>query len=231
LISSNTGWRFDQRGVDLGTTWRERAFNDASWPQGAPLLAYETGALPYPIRTALSTNQGKMTFYFRKSFQLPAGATNAPLRISTVIDDGAVFYCNGAEMWRLGMPAGAISYTTSAARTVDNAVSEGPFYVAPTNLVSGTNVIAAEVHQVNATSSDVVFGAAVELLVLPSQTAAAAPRLSASSSGQQLFLNWDQPATLEASPNPAGGWQPIPPPFAPATLTMTNARTFFRLRR
>jgi hypothetical protein len=230
-MSSNSLWRFDQRGLDLGTTWRGRLYDDSGWAQGAPLLAYETGALPDPIRTPLTTNQGKMAFYFRKTLTLPGNATNAMMRVRTVLDDGAVFHLNGAELFRWGMPAGVIAFGTAAGRTVDNAAYEGPFVLMPTNLVAGTNVLAVEVHQVNATSSDVVFGATVEALVLPSQAMPERPLLKSVRIGSQLRLEWDSPASLEIADSPAGPWSGAIPQSNPASIPMTNARAFFRLSR
>ncbi|HXG47485.1 MAG TPA: hypothetical protein VNO52_07670, partial [Methylomirabilota bacterium] len=218
------------RGVDLGTGWRARLFNDAGWAQGAPLFAYESAALPEPIRTPLVTNQNKFTFYFRKALTLPGDATNALLRLRTVLDDGAVFHLNGAELFRWGMPPGNVSFSTPAARTVDNAVYEGPFILTPTNLVPGTNALAVEVHQVNATSSDVVFGASIEALVLPSQ-ALPPPRLNASRNGTDLRLDWQPPARLETASSPAGPWSQVEAPSVPAVLPMTNRSAFYRLRR
>jgi hypothetical protein len=230
-VSSNSLWRFDQRGIDLGTSWRARLYDDSGWAQGAPLLAYETGALPEPIRTPLATNQGKLSFYFRKALTIPAHATNALLRLRTVLDDGAVFHLNGAELFRWGMPVGSVSFNTVAGRTVDNAVYEGPFVLTPTNLVAGTNVLAVEVHQVNATSSDVVFGASVEALVLPSQTMPERPFLKSARAGSQLRLEWEPPASLETADSPAGPWSGVIPQSNPAFFPMTNARAFFRLSR
>src|SRR4026207_1320820 len=31
---TNSIWRYDQSGVDLGTAWRSTNYNDSSWPQG-----------------------------------------------------------------------------------------------------------------------------------------------------------------------------------------------------
>jgi hypothetical protein len=62
------------------------------------------------------------------------------------------------------MPAGIIGYDTHSSRTINNATSYDVFFVSGdllTNLVEGDNVFAAEVHQHDATSSDVVFGSAV----------------------------------------------------------------------
>ena len=227
-MNSSSTWRYDQRGVDLGTSWRDRTFNDSSWPQGAPLFAYESSALPEPIRTPLTTNQNKLTFYFRKPFRLPGFASSAPLRLRTVLDDGAVFYVNGAEVLRLGMPAGPVTFNTPAARTVDNAVYEGPFVVIPTSFVSGTNVLAVEVHQVNTNSSDVVFGATLEALVSPSQSLL---RLNSGRSGPYLRLEWDPTALLETSGAPHGPWAPATTQTSPTFLATTNAAAFFRLSR
>jgi hypothetical protein len=228
-ISTNGVWRYDQRGLDLGTGWRTRTFNDSAWPQGPPLFAYESSSLPEPIRTPLTTNTTKLTFYFRKPFTLPGNITSALLRLRPVLDDGAVFHINGAELFRLGMPLGSVASSTPAARTVDNAAYEGPFVLTPTNLVAGTNVLAVEVHQVNTNSSDVVFGAAIEGLVLPSQ--ALPPRLLANRTAPYVRLEWDATAVLEASPAPDGPWAPATNQTSPAFLPMTNATEFYRLNR
>ena len=87
---------------------------------------------------------------------------------SNYLDDGAVFYLNGVEIQRVGMPAGTISYATPASRSVGDATTPDTFIVSGpllTNLVVGTNVLAVEVHQVNATSSDIVFGSALRTIV------------------------------------------------------------------
>jgi hypothetical protein len=228
-ITTNSLWRYDQRGVDLGAAWRARVFNDSTWPQGSPLFAYETGSLPEPIRTPLTTNTTKLTFYFRKPFTLPGNITTALLRLRPVLDDAAVFHINGAELFRLGMPLGPATFSTPAARTVDNAIYEGPFVLTPTNLVTGTNVLAVEVHQINTNSSDVVFGAIVEALVLPSQSLP--PRLLANRTTPYVRLEWDATAVLEASRAPNGPWAPAPTQTSPAFLPTTNATEFFRLYR
>jgi hypothetical protein len=97
--------------------------------------------------------------------------------------------------------------------------------------VAGTNMLAIEVHQVNATSSDVVFGATVEALVLPSQAVPERPFLKSVRTGSQLRLEWEAPASLETADNPAGPWSGVISQSNPALFPMTNARAFFRLRR
>jgi hypothetical protein len=156
LIAIADSWKYNDAATDLGTNWRNTGYNDASWPSGAALHYVETAALPAPKNTPLTL--GASTFYFRKNFNFTGNPATTTLRVNTVIDDGAVFYLNGVEVLRRGMPVTAITYDTFANRVVDNAAYEGPFTISSANLVEGNNVLAVEVHQANPDSSDVVFG-------------------------------------------------------------------------
>src|SRR6185295_10965750 len=89
------------------------------------------------------------------------------LRLRHVIDDGVVLYLNGVEILRTGLPDGLVSSIEPAVRNVGNAVYEGPFTVSASSLLRGTNVLAAEVHQFNASSTDVIFGLSLDALVPP----------------------------------------------------------------
>jgi len=75
---------------------------------------------------------------------------------NVLIDDGAAVYLNGQELVRVGLNPGATG-TDWAARTVGDASVE-TFSVPAGALVVGSNLLAAELHQVNATSSDITFG-------------------------------------------------------------------------
>ncbi len=158
-------WRFNQSSVDPGATWTATNYNDSVWSQGRALLYVEDATLSAPKNTLLTI--GRTTYYFRTRFNITNAVTpgaSATLRIGALLDDGAVFYLNGRELIRPGMAAGAVAYGTFANRTVGDAAYE-EFEVTVTNLVAGTNVFAAEVHQINAGSSDVVFGAALDVLL------------------------------------------------------------------
>jgi hypothetical protein len=157
LVTMTDLWKYNQSGVNLATAWRSRQYDDGSWPAGRALLYVENSPLPAPKNTPLIL--GATTYYFRASFDHPFGSlSGVRLSMHTIIDDGAVFYLNGTEVFRLGMPPGPVAYSTFANRTVDNAVLEGPFEISADQLLPGSNVIAVEVHQVNAGSSDIVFG-------------------------------------------------------------------------
>ncbi|MHB8521724.1 MAG: lamin tail domain-containing protein [Limisphaerales bacterium] len=155
LVDIAHTWSYYQAG-DPGAVWFATNFDDTAWPSGKALLYHEDAALPAPKNTPLTL--GKLAYYFRTHFSFNTNTAGVQLQTQTVIDDGAVIYLNGVQVFRLGMPSGAISYSTLAARTVTDAAYEGPFNLPANNLLEGDNVLAVEVHQANATSSDITFG-------------------------------------------------------------------------
>ncbi len=81
------------------------------------------------------------------------------LTSTNLIDDGAVFHLNGNTVGRVRVAEGQ-----TAATLADNQGAEGVAEEIPlqnTGLVVGDNVMAVEVHQSGATSSDIVFGMAL----------------------------------------------------------------------
>ena len=84
---------------------------------GEALLGLEsTTPYPYPapVKTALVLGAGRITYYFRTHFTLAEDPAPLLLTASVFVDDGAVFYLNGAEAARVRMAAGPVSYSTWA---------------------------------------------------------------------------------------------------------------------
>ncbi len=169
FVNYGDTWRLHDLNVDLGTTWRTPGFDDSGWRQGPGLLGFENAALPAPgIQTALY-NSNQLTFYLRTRFVYNGSLSGVTISVDQILDDGAVYYLNGTEIGRSGVAAGGVTFTTVANRTVTDAAEELNVITASgTGLIVGTNVLAVEVHQVGATSSDVVFGARFKVSV-PSQ--------------------------------------------------------------
>ena len=158
LVSITGPWRYRDTGADLGAAWREPGYADSAWPSGAGLFAYNAGLLPAPTGTPLAAN--RTTYYFRTSFTFSGATNNVTLDVRPVVDDGAVFYLNGAEIYRQNMPEGPVGYSTPAAAPVGDADYAETFAVPAANLVQGVNVLAVEVHQAAsaaATSSGIVL--------------------------------------------------------------------------
>lgn len=153
-------WRYNASGDDLGTAWRELAYDDSSWGEGPGLLGRENEPLPAPLRTDFSI--GAMTYYFRKTVVFDTIPNAFDVQFQTIVDDGFVVYVNGQEVRRQGMPNGPIDASTQASRSINEAGLEGPFTTPASVWRRGENVIAVEVHQVNLGSSDLVFGMSLE---------------------------------------------------------------------
>jgi len=165
LVGMTDAWKYEQSGEDLGTAWRRPDYDDSGWESGRALLYVENSTLPERKNTPLQL--GETTYYFRTRFRIDSDieSSEVSLELNTIIDDGAIIYLNGIEILRLGMSGGPVNYSTFASRTVTNAAYEGPFEVPTENLQVGENVLAAEVHQTNANSSDIVFGLSLNALV------------------------------------------------------------------
>ncbi|HKI72388.1 MAG TPA: lamin tail domain-containing protein, partial [Verrucomicrobiae bacterium] len=195
LLPVTAAWKYDQSGVDLGAAWRANSYDDSSWPSGPALLYVEDAALPAPKNTPLTL--GQTTYYFRTQFVFNGSTNGLALQLHPIIDDGAVFYLNGQEVFRTNMPAGPIGYSTAASSGVTDAAFAGPFTIPSANLAVGTNVLAVEVHQASTNSTDVVFG--TELLA-HLQTSPALPYRDSPESWIELYNRSSNTVDL-------GGWE------------------------
>jgi hypothetical protein len=159
------------------------------------------------------------------------------LLFTTYIDDGAVFYLNGAELYRLRMPASPVTINNSTLATGypcgGDATCPDPFTLsggAVTNLVAGDNVMAVEVHNYNALSPDITFGTSLVSTV----PLASPPQLGILASDQSITLNWSRGGfILQQAGTPAGPWTNVSGPVVSSPFVWTNfeSNEFFRLWR
>jgi hypothetical protein len=158
-VARGQTWKYLDTGVSQGSGWRPILFDDSGWSNGRGQFGYGGGDETTVVSFGPDANLKYPTTYFRKSFTVDNPANVIQLDLSLLRDDGAVIYLNGTEVWRSNMPAGTITYTTPAASAI-GAADENIWLglsISPALLVAGNNVIAAEVHQHNGTSSDVSF--------------------------------------------------------------------------
>lgn len=165
LVPISQIWKYDQSGADLATGWKESGYDDSAWASGRGVLALEDNSAVTPLtNTVLSltspSGQRVITYYFRTHFTVTNAPANFSLTAANLLDDGTVVYLNGTEAYRYRVASGQ-NYQTLA----ENQANEGAFETitfSSTALRQGDNVLAAEVHQVNTGSSDVVFGLRLE---------------------------------------------------------------------
>jgi hypothetical protein len=159
LVGADSEWRYYNVATPPPEDWKAPAFNADAWKVGHAQLGYGDGDEATVIDGgALSPHP--VTAYFRKSFSTDTPGVFSSLIFRLLRDDGAVVYVNGVEVIRSNMPDGAITPDTLAVTTVGATDTENtfiPYNVPASVLVTGQNVIAVEVHQVNVSSSDVSF--------------------------------------------------------------------------
>jgi hypothetical protein len=161
---ANASWKYNAAGSDLGTNWLNWWFDNddpiptPAWNNAPGPLGYTGSPGSWPaIATALPS--GPNTYYFRTHFTWSGfSANNLTFVVTNYLSDGAVFYLNGAELHRTRMPAGTITYTTSATGTASPVGQPEVFTISASALTQGDNVLAVETHQAPSSSDDMVFG-------------------------------------------------------------------------
>jgi hypothetical protein len=218
LVSKGSIWRYLDDGSDQGTTWRAPTFNDTDWKSGPAPLGYGDANGQWPATTnsyGPDPNNKYITTYYRRSFTVTNAASVTNLVVSVQRDDGVVVYLNGVGIFTNNLPVSApIGYLTNALVAVGGA-DETNFYSQSVNsllLASGTNVLAAEIHQANKTSSDIIFDLELSGQKLPDNQP---PAVNAGP---------DQSITLPAPANLAGTVSDDGLPIPPGLLTFSWAK-------
>jgi hypothetical protein len=171
-----TTWKYLDTAVEPGATWRDIDYDDAAWKSGPAPLGFGESAIVTAVHSGPDNEHRPITTWFRHAFDGPKLAAGESLVVSTCIDDGAIFYLNGQEIGRANMPAGPVQAATPALKTIGND-REG-FYQrlrVPAKLLRAgqKNVLAVEVHQASANSSDLFFDLALK--VVPADAESVAP--------------------------------------------------------
>lgn len=158
IIANNSTWKYLDNGTDQGTAWYGTTFNDASWASGPAELGYGDGDEATVVSYGPSSTNKYPTTYFRQTFNVPSVSSYTAYTLNFRRDDGVIIYINGVEVLRNNMPGSGVTYTTYAST---NCVDDGGLVINATLpasvITTGTNVIAAEVHQTNASSSDLTW--------------------------------------------------------------------------
>ncbi|HWN96790.1 MAG TPA: Ig-like domain-containing protein, partial [Methylomirabilota bacterium] len=153
LLPTGATWKYLVTPAAPSASWINPLFDDTSGASGASELGYGDGDETTTIGFGPDTNNKYPTTYFRRSFAVSQPDIFGSLVLTLTYDDGAIVYINGVEVYRVNLPAGPVSYATYATAASD--YSPAIVNLPSSALVAGNNVVAVEVHQGNATSSDV----------------------------------------------------------------------------
>ena len=236
LVASNSTWHYLDTGTDAGTAWRALGYGDTTWFNGVAQLGF--GDSPKDeattIRRTNSSGATIITFYFRQTFTATNLASFTNLTLWLLRDDGGVVYLNGTEVFRSdSMPAGTITYQTLATNLAggvappDNTVDLTNISVS--TLVTGTNIVAVEIHQQAASSSDLSFDFSLRGNPPSVTVTSSAPVITRSPTNQTVMTNGTAVFSVVASggvPLAYQWWhdgQPVETPIGPV-LTLTSVK-------
>ena len=162
LVAKTSVWKYLDKGLDItGAPWLTPDYYDGFWDSGAAPLGYGLTNIATTIGYGgVSTNR-VITTYFRREFTMdfvPMSVTGRMMRTH-----GAVLYLNGTEIARQNMPAGTVVNADLASETVtgSNATNYFVFTIPPGILLTGRNLLTAELHLASPTNTTAGF--AVEL--------------------------------------------------------------------
>lgn len=160
-----TVWKYLDDGSEPDASWRQPDFDDSKWKSGNAPLGYGETRLGTLVRFGTDPAQKYVTTWFRRRFDAPQVAAGEHLVLLLCVDDGAVVYLNGEEVRRVNMPEGRVGGRTLANHALGP--SDEGFYirlpVASAAVRPGRrNVLAVEVHQAGAASSDLFFDLALK---------------------------------------------------------------------
>jgi hypothetical protein len=159
-IPMGSTWRYQDKGTNLGTAWKDPATAVTTWSSGKAPLGWGTTQATTVGPTKPTTT------YYRQSFTVTNPSALKTVAVDLRMSQGAVVYLNGLEIGRANMPAGTVTSSTVAAAWIggtDNNLVR-TFTVPASLLKTGTNTVAVEVHGWRPQSGVTIFDAAVRLI-------------------------------------------------------------------
>src|SRR5262249_30221255 len=141
--------------------WATTVFDDSAWPLGPARFGWGLDGEKTPL------TPGRVTTYFRRWFSFPTPGVVAELVFQLARDDGAVVYLNRVEVFRDNMPGGQVDAGTFALTSV-NTPDETTYFTTTlpssgSGLVTGSNLVAVELHQSAPSDPDGGFDLALSL--------------------------------------------------------------------
>ena len=181
-VDLTTGWRYLDNNTDPAgdaaaegydrLSWTKADYDDSSWKTAAGTFGAKNGGIAnlgagytdvdFTPSVLLSQYIGGVsgddipTFFFRTTFQVRDASAVTKLLGTLYYDDAAIVYVNGKKVASFDEPSGGYASNLSYGGSNAGAPKTGEIAVTDTSmLVDGTNVLAVELHQGRASSSDI----------------------------------------------------------------------------
>ena len=176
-VDITTGWRYLDNNTDPAgdstaegydrLSWTKADYDDSSWKTAAGRFGAKRGAIAdlgggctpdVLLNQYIDGTSGDdiPAFFFRTTFQVKDASAVTKLQGQLQYDDAAIVYVNGVKVAAFDEPDGGFASNLSYGGSNAADPKTGNIAVTDTSmLVDGTNVLAVELHQGRASSSDI----------------------------------------------------------------------------
>ena len=166
ILTEGSEWDYYDQGSLDGEDWMGLGYTLTDWNSGQAPLGYFVGG-ERPTNTYLdyggSTSQKRPTYYLRHNLTLnEAPGKGDVFTLNYIIDDGFIIYVNGTEAGRYNMPSGYVGYDTYASSYAHDNPDSGTLTLDASLFKKGNNVIAVEIHNNAANSTDIYWEASID---------------------------------------------------------------------
>ena len=160
IIGKNSIWKYYDKGALSNNNWRAASYNDNTWASGESPLGYKMDGIKTTVSYGTNASQKNPTTYFRYTFNLKeTPASKDVFILNYEVDDGFIIYVNGVEAGRFNMPNGTVTFNTYSSSYASDTPLTGTIDLPARLFRSGSNVVAVEVHNNSASSSDLYWAA------------------------------------------------------------------------
>ncbi len=168
VLASDATWKYYDKGSLEGTAWKSSTYSDSGWKSGkAPLGYYTGGTRNYNTTISYGSDASNKypTYYFRTTLNLASTPKSADsFTLNYTCDDGFVLYVNGTEAARYNMPSGTPAYKSFSTTYASGNPDTGTATLKASLFRQGANTIAVEVHNNNASSTDIYWSGSIALV-------------------------------------------------------------------
>ena len=164
VFNTDAEWAYYDQGSLDGEDWTSASYDASAWQRGQAPLGYgnigmNSGA---DYHTTLdyggNSSQKRPTYYFRKVLHLDTAPKKGDVyQLDYFVDDGCVVYVNGTEIGRYLMRGGDVYYSDYSTSYAGSVAGTGTMTIDNSLLHAGDNIIAVEVHNTSATSTDIYW--------------------------------------------------------------------------
>jgi hypothetical protein len=203
IVSRGTIWHYWDRGAITDPSWL-RGWEEESWPYGSGPLGYGESYLATTVGYGGDPSHKNITTYFRHTTWLDVHTEDiAHVYADVMYDDGVILYVQGTRVWSAGMSATNPASPTELAvgHEAENKYVRVDLTPYRSLFDKGYIDVAAEVHQNDVASSDLVFDVSISYEGVVLDPGVLVPRDGTWSFSDQYI---DQSGWQNGTTNPSG---------------------------